>query len=379
MPRAAILQISRPARRKNQGFPYMFDTISRPSPQENAQPPRGSAAPLGHAFKTPIVHQFLSDLFGEDWGSAWVASIPGNPNDKAHVSSWKGDRAEHVLHQFRDTQNLYYSTGLVSGRERKAHDFVKTRIFWIDDIGSKIDTAKQAEIVGVLGQPRWEIETSAGNYQWVWRLDGWIDDRRIIERIMETAVATGWTDPATKDCVRAMRLPAGINGKPKYGTPSPMVWGKLVDRPDLTLVDLCRALGLDPISTFDPDSYPSVGVGSGDTGTADLGSPDMWLQALYNLGKMIGPNGKPGVVDIICPFVDEHTTKEESGTAYFGGGAFKCHHGHCADRNNFDFKARICELHSEEGHGSIAAMMFDDICVSACNFNPLRLGIGVQF
>lgn len=339
----------------------MIDTIPVLTRQEKALHPSGGAAPSDQTFKTPIVHQFLTDLFGNDWGSAWVCSVPGDPNDQNNRFLWKGDTAVRVLHNFRDDQNLYYSTGLVSGRERKAHDFVKTRLFWLDDVGSKVDLATAMAITAALGDPRWVVETSPGSFQWLYRLDDWIDDRRIVERVMDAAAAKGWTDPGTKDCVRAMRLPAGINGKPKYGTPSPKVTGKMVDRPDLKIVDLCRALGLDPIETFDPDSYASTGILSRDGGTVDLGTPDMWVEALMNLGKVLNTGRNDGVLDIVCPFVDEHTTKEESGTAYFGGGAFKCHHGHCVDRNNFDFKAKICELHTEEGHGSVAALAFDEI------------------
>ncbi|WP_419640061.1 hypothetical protein, partial [Thiolapillus sp.] len=47
-----------------------------------------------------------------------------------------------------------------------------------------------------------------------------------------------------------------------------------------------------------------------------------------------------GVYDITCPWVNEHTNKDDSGTAVFvletGQLGFRCHHGHCAKREGKD-------------------------------------------
>jgi hypothetical protein len=39
------------------------------------------------------------------------------------------------------------------------------------------------------------------------------------------------------------------------------------------------------------------------------------------------------LVEITCPWVNEHSGKEDHGAAYFAGGGFKCQHAHCEGRN----------------------------------------------
>ncbi len=72
---------------------------------------------------------------------------------------------------------------------------------------------------------------------------------------------------------------------------------------------------------------------------------DPILQELHKRGmvKRSLPN-RPGGWDILCPFVDDHTTGEE-GTAYFeahtngySGPGFKCQHAHCIEKRINDLK-----------------------------------------
>lgn len=311
------------------------------------------------AFKRPSVYDFLTDLFGNDWPEVWVASVPGDPSSRDNVSCWRGGRAGDMARHFDDTTNLYYSVSVVKGGSRKASAFVMAPIVVLDDVGSKVDAASA---IAALGQPRWAIETSNSNEQWVYRLDTPIEDPRVYARIMRAMALKGWTDPGAIDVTHAMRLPAGINGKPKYGSPSPIVralTGPDESGDDLDFVDLCRALDLDPIETLDVENEP-VAAGPKDGGKADMARPDLILKALMDMGRVIGPGREPGVVDIECPFSNDHTAREDSGTAYFGGGAFKCHHGHCQNRSNWDFKAKVQALYDEKnGTGAFVAIAFD--------------------
>ena len=309
------------------------------------------------AFKLPIVHNFLMDLFGDDWPDVWVTAVPGDPNDRANATYWRGGRAGNLALDFEDTANLYYSVSVVKSGRRVAAEFGRAPIIVIDDVGTKVHAP---DVEALLGSPRWVVQTSPQSQQWAYRLGSPIEDPRIFERIMKALAAKGLTDPGTIDAVRAMRLPAGINGKAKYGSPSPKVTGRHWPRvPDLDFVDLCLALGLDPIETLDPDNYPSLPASSKVGGTADMAKPDTILRALMDLGRVLGSGREQGVLDIECPFSNEHTAREDSGTAYFGGGAFKCHHGHCQGRTNWDFKARVRELYEEKnGSGAMAGLAF---------------------
>jgi len=79
------------------------------------------------------------------------------------------------------------------------------------------------------------------------------------------------------------------------------------------------------------------------------GGDDDVLAALYELGLVSWEDTAKGVVHIVCPFVDEHTGRDETGTAYLGGGGFKCHHGHCRDRRTPDFLREIRKMLREIG------------------------------
>jgi hypothetical protein len=65
------------------------------------------------------------------------------------------------------------------------------------------------------------------------------------------------------------------------------------------------------------------------------------LRRLSEVGLYLGPiGGRPGVHRIICPWRHTHTDSDITGTAYFEpsanncmSGGFRCHHGHCRDRD----------------------------------------------
>lgn len=306
------------------------------------------------AFRIPFVHKFLIDLFEGRWPDVWVCGVAGDPNKN---KNWRGGRAGDLAATLDPGENLFYSVSVVKSGRRIAADFVEAPIIVIDDIVSKVDPVA---VKAALGLPRWAIWTSPGSRQWVYRLKAPITDPRIFSRIMLAVRAKGWTDPGTVDVTRAMRLPAGINGKAKYGSPSPKVtWSFDPNVPDLDFVDLCLALDLDPIETLDPESYQPLNVSTKVGGKADLANPDPILKALMDLGRVLGPGREQGVIDIECPFSDEHTAREDSGTAYFGGGAFKCHHGHCASRKSPDFKVKLGELLDAASLPSMAVRAFE--------------------
>jgi hypothetical protein len=305
------------------------------------------AAPPQLVSKGDLVYQMLEDLFGQRWRDVWVASVPGDPNAPEHQQFFMGGRAGKE--RLYEGDNLYFSGSCVTGRHRRKKNFDGTCILWFDDVGTKSDAHA---LLTAFGKPRWLVTTSPGNQQWFYKLDRWIsgDQPFILERVLHAAAAQGMTDPGTLDVVRAMRLSGGINGKPKYGTPSPEVFGTKTSTEELNLEDACRALGLDWKDVQDPDWDDGITRSSvsRDTGRADLSNPDQYLSALFELDRVLDTNPKQGVVDIVCPFADEHTQRESSGTAYFGNGAFKCHHGACQGRKNNDYQAKIVDLLDEE-------------------------------
>jgi hypothetical protein len=55
--------------------------------------------------------------------------------------------------------------------------------------------------------------------------------------------------------------------------------------------------------------------------------------------------------DIVCPWIDEHTNRADTGTAYGCGQGFVCHHGHCQDRVGRDLWDKVNALIEEDSGG----------------------------
>ena len=89
--------------------------------------------------------------------------------------------------------------------------------------------------------------------------------------------------------------------------------------------------------------------GSGVTSTIRI----CGCEALQELGLAKDINGA-GMLDITCPFVDEHTNAADSGSAYLGNERFKCHH-RCECRDSLDFHAKIKEMLASQIEGDAFA------------------------
>lgn len=292
-----------------------------------------------------VAKQFLVDLFGEDWKRVAVCDVQGDPNS---TRNWQIAFAERGLRRCVATTNNYYSVSVLKEPRRVRSAFEKTRVLVFDDVGSKVP---EFELACLLGEPRWKVETSPGNFQWVYALTEWITDPLVYEGLMRSFAAKGLTDPGTIDRVRLMRLPTGINGKPKYDNPITGEPARVHGERDggsgrWRLGEVLKLLGLDE------DGARSVGLKhAGDPsrddgivqGWAVAGAHDPLLELMTDMGMVLGSSPKPGVLDIRCPWAHEHTSRELSGTAYFGRGLFKCQHGHCVDRDSRAFKAEILD------------------------------------
>lgn len=264
-------------------------------------------------------------------------------------------RGLDMIHHVMPVRDLYFCVGrLRRGETRRLVQNVEAvTCFVLDDLGTKadLDTA-----IGRVGTPTMLIETSPGNFSGLWVYDTPVRDPRIHVALMKAAADQGLTDPAVKDVARLMRLPAGSNNKDSAkakngGEPWPVRldgWGRYDLSVRVRVDDLAAVLGVD----LSEDALVDVSVrASMDKGTADLSDKDEWLAALDALGWVLGEGSAPGKVDILCPFVGEHSVRVDTGTAYLGGGRFKCHHGACAERRIPDFQRAICEALDENGEG----------------------------
>ena len=88
-------------------------------------------------------------------------------------------------------------------------------------------------------------------------------------------------------------------------------------------------------------------LGSRGVGTVDPG--DDWIaDVLVEAGQVSSFDPVKKLWHVTCPFVDEHTGRADSGTAYLGGGRWTCHHGHCEQRDHADFTEKLRESFPDE-------------------------------
>jgi hypothetical protein len=195
--------------------------------------------------------------------------------------------------------------------------------------------------------PSWKVRTSPSCWQYWYLLDTPVSNRLIAERFIDDLIAAGLTtdgkDPGMKGVSRVGRLPMGVNSKPKYGTPSPEVYGAEFTGNKFTLAELANGLVIGGVL---PDPNRELVVRKFGTQYSDLGA----VPAVYRLTErfiteygLVNHDGGD-VLEITCPWVDGHGLKgdkpDNTGTKYFRPsaengfkGGFYCWHGKCQGRN----------------------------------------------
>lgn len=310
---------------------------------------------MSNGIVTPTVEEFLEMVFGpDDWQHAWVCAFP------EWDESWRGRR--YAAGYIRDDTNNYFAIGLLdparradADTDRRASDAVISHhLFFADDVGTKVDPEKwEAMIAMGFPRPTFKIETSEGNGTWVWLLDRPIiagDEVRVraLRVVREAMNRLGLSDPLPDDA-RYIRLPCGINGKPKYAGPNgehPTV--KLVEwnRGQTANIEACAAILAGSDWQDKDDAALGIKGGSSYAGalhrTADMNNPDPVIQLAIELG-MNPVQVRPGVVEAACPNIASHTTREDTGFAFLGNGLMECSHASCQHLRTPDFLRMMCE------------------------------------
>lgn len=299
------------------------------------------------------------------------------PDDRAVLCSVEGDPSSAPGHawggvpwQLGDRvpllarRNNYVAISAfrkVDDRWRRRKDqFVGLHAIMIDDVGTKVQrSAIPAEL-----PPTLAIETSPGNYQVTYFLDEPQTDQEVAENAilqMIAALTGGGVDPGMSGVTRVLRLPVGINGKPKYrgddGSPFKVrtEWWAPGNR--ITWSQLSRLFGLvQRVKVFvEPDDLVT---------RERKRSFALVLDALRAL-RIIRRQGR-GWIDLRCPWVNTHTDRSDSGAAVafparqngFMGG-FRCHHGHCANRTWGDLEEWVADEVIADGRRTAADFQGD--------------------
>lgn len=270
----------------------------------------------------------------------WVAGFPGDPAR----GRWGGQPVLGALPSVIAPSNNNYicvsafrASADGTWHRRKAN-FAAMHVVMIDDVGTKVPKER------VRLEPSVLVETSPENFQAWYFLDPPEPIRERAELLVDRMIAAGLSadakDPGMRGVTRYGRLPIGRNAKPAYverlGAPFVQrvaIW-RLGKRFSLNAVADAYGLNLAP----EPRRHRAAPRPS--KGAEDL------VPHIEALGLYLGPlSGAPEAHQVVCPWVHEHTGRDESGTVYFEPdeangwrGGFKCHHGHCMNRGIKDLQ-----------------------------------------
>lgn len=229
---------------------------------------------------------------------------------------------------------------------RRTETFAAGRALMVDDVGTKVDPAV---VSGV--PPSARIETSPGNEQW-WYVLG--EPERNVGRFdaVIRAFISGkllGADPGMSGVTRVGRIPGYMNCKPSYG-------GWRVELRELsarrfTLEELVAAFGL----KLNGERVPREKLHG-----EEARSRNAMFETAYKFldQRFMLKRHEPdmsGWTEMTCPWVGDHTGGTDTGAAirepaaendYYG--AFRCHHGHCADKGWAEMTDWINDQAAEE-------------------------------
>lgn len=274
---------------------------------------------------------FIAAIFGNAFTTAYplVCAKAGDPDSSGwRPQRWPCDTSD-------SNQNWYVLPSTYrpddTGRYRAKKEYAEAvYAVMVDDVGTKVSSERFLTC-----EPSWVIETSPGNYQYGYIFDQPITDLSLANRLKEALIGAGLCDSgATGGVARWMRLPVAINGRPKYGKPSPrcrlVVW-----RPEFkySVKSLYAGLGIRGVEDKPSNSLPPNDQNPIFPSLESVHDGASVLEALKAKGLYKSQIGI-GKHDISCPWVNGHTDSVDNGAAYFEPspryptGGFKCHHSH---------------------------------------------------
>lgn len=274
----------------------------------------------------------------------YVAGFPGDVVTAPH-HVWLGAPAIPMPRFVRPDHNNYVCVSTFKRAEdgryrRRKGGWAGLHMVLLDDLNSKVP------FDALRLEPSCIVETSPGNFQaWLFLTQPERDQQKA-EALINGLIKAGASDPGAGNLTRYGRLPTGINGKSKYAKDGqPFTQRVHVWEPSRhhTPARIAQAYGFDLETASRPRAQRK--------GTKPF-SANRHVEVLDAAGLYIRPiSGMHGAHQIICPWWEQHTDKDQTGTIYFepheqngGRGGFKCQHGHCADRSIADLDYFILTL-----------------------------------
>lgn len=280
-----------------------------------------------------------------------LCGFPGDPY-AAEPGAWRprvwrpgvelpfgpGDNAYATVGAFRRAPDGTY--------RRRTETFSAGLALMVDDVGTKVD-----RITVEAMEPTWRIETSPGNEQWWYMLAAPERDVVRFDGLIRAFIAGKLlgADPGMSGVTRVGRLPGHLNGKRAYNGWITRTVSR--DGPRWTPEALLAGFGL---------QIQGRRVARDKLPTAEAVERNRMFAVAYkwldqrNMLKRHEPDPS-GWTEMRCPWVQDHTGGADSGAAVREPapendwyGAFRCHHGHCADRGWQQLTEWISEESIEE-------------------------------
>jgi hypothetical protein len=241
---------------------------------------------------------------------------------------------------------LYFGTGTMGESDgqlrNRQSQFEGLHVLVLDDIGTKV-VAESLPVA--LQRPTYIIESSQGNFQYGYVLDEPIRNLGAARALVAAVYGSGYTDAGGNLPNKLVRLPAGVNGKPKKEG-----W-------NVRLVQFDAARRFTPTNLLDASGADRTWEQLQDEGQCATGAfesgwnfNDEVADWLHSKGLVIGDDGD--WLLIRCPWCEGHSDGEDTagyspigrgGEEYRGVRGFNCFHDHCNSRSIRDFLAWVGE------------------------------------
>lgn len=298
---------------------------------------KGGDEPTPFTGSTPSNADFLAAIFTDlpDGARILVTGKMGNPEDGV----WNASDAKDIGEVCPSDRNTYFNCSSVKPSDGKLFarkEFAAAyHAFVADDVGTKVDRSLFDAI-----SPTWELETSPGNWQIGFKLDPPLTDPQEIDRFQKKIKGAGLTDAGAMGMMRWVRLPNGINGKPKYRIDGePFCCRLTAYNPDNAYSSAQLLDVLVPKAAVSPaskgaDKAKRLAERTAATNVfTPVADEHPVLTALKEKG-LYKREISPGRHEMTCPWLTEHTDGLDSGAAYFEPnkqfpvGGFVCQHSH---------------------------------------------------
>jgi hypothetical protein len=235
---------------------------------------------------------------------------------------------------------------------RRTETFAAGLALMVDDVGTKIPLEAMLDEHGAaLLTPTATVETSPGNFQWWYFLDKPERDAGRFDGVIRAFISGKLlgNDPGMSGVTRVGRIPGFVNGKARHEGWVCKLHELHEHRYSIEQLLDAFKLTLNGRRVIKEQLHSSEAI---ERNRAYAG-----VFKFLDQRKMLKkPEPDPsGWCEMTCPWIDDHTGGTDTGAAirepapendYYG--AFRCHHGHCADKGWAELTECVNDLAAEE-------------------------------